>query len=204
MANADENDSGLLDALVSPVAEVVAPIAQVTAPLLTPVVDTAVQTLDPVLEPLRPVTAPVLAPVVGVVRDAPPPQVVEPLVPLPSAPPEVVAPVVPAVVPEAPAVALPQQVVPAKAEQTSAPDVAPPAQTPVQLPVQSPEGQSPAVPLALPGTTGSASSSGSTGTAVPDLPALSGVHPDNASPMASGKQQFRGSWCYYYGRNHPS
>ncbi|MCX2949707.1 hypothetical protein [Lentzea sp. NEAU-D7] len=204
VANADEGDSpGLLDgvtALVAPVTEpVLAPLA--------PAVDTVVQALSPALEPLQPVTAPLLAPVARTVQDVPVvPRALEPLVPQPSeqadVPPPVTpspVPLAPAVVPEVHAAALPDRVVvttPPRQQEMYAPDVAPP--------IEAPQKQSPEVPSALPGTTGSASSSGSGNTAVPDLPAGSGVRPHSESLVVSRDHQVHGSWCYYYGRNHPS
>ncbi|MEV6713669.1 hypothetical protein AB0M48_16695 [Lentzea sp. NPDC051208] len=218
VASADEGDSpGLLDGvttLVAPVTDALAPVTrtvtEVTDPLLAPTVDTVVQTLSPVLEPLQPVTAPLLAPVARTVQDVPVVlRIVEPLVTQPSdqadVPPPVTAPTVaevplaPAVVPEINTAALPDRVAVAtspRQQQMYAPDVAPP--------IEAPRKQSPEVPSALPGTTGTASSSGSASTAVSDLPAESGVRPHSESLVASQDHQVHGSWCYYYGRNHPS
>ncbi|MGW6441737.1 hypothetical protein [Lentzea sp. NPDC055074] len=185
----------------------------VTAPLLAPLaptVDSVVRVAGPVLEPLRPVTAPLLTPVVATVQDVPlVTRVAEPLVAQPSAPADVPpAPPVaqapdaqwtPAVVPESRAVVptdraavavLPQR------QHISAPDLAPP--------IEAPQQPLPDVPFALPGTTGSVSSNGSAGTAVSDLPTGSGVHAHGGSPAVSSEPQVHGSWCYYYGRNHPS
>ncbi|SMD19333.1 hypothetical protein [Lentzea albidocapillata] len=207
VASADEGDPpGLLDGVTTLVAPVTEPVL---APL-APTVDTAVQALSPVLEPLQPVTAPLLAPVARTVQDVPVvPRVVEPLVAQPSdqadAPPPVAAqpvpevPRAPAAAPEIHTAALSDRVAPAttpRQQQMYAPDVAPP--------IEAPERQSPDVPFALPGTTGSASSNGSTSPAVSDLPAGPGVRPHGESLVVSRDHQVHGSWCYYYGRNHPS
>ncbi|WP_330270512.1 hypothetical protein OG205_25035 [Lentzea sp. NBC_00516] len=206
VASADDGDS---PGLLGGVAELVAPVTEPVLAPLTPVVDTAVRTLSPVLEPLQPVTAPLLAPVVNTVRDVPVvPRIAEPLVAQPSAPAEVPPPVAVPETPPVPAVALtanavttsgvvPVPVPVAKApQQISAPDVAPP--------IEAPSSPSPDVPLVLPGTTGSVSSNGSTGLALSDLPAGSGIRPGVESLAVVTDHQIHGSWCYYYGRSHPS
>ncbi|MEU3650609.1 hypothetical protein AB0E59_45150 [Lentzea sp. NPDC034063] len=230
VASADEGDSpGLLGGvadLLAPVTDTVAPVTRditavadpvlkpvlkavepVTEPVLAPlapVVGTTVRTLSPVLEPLSPATEPLLAPVVNTVRDVPVvPRIAEPLVAQPSAPAEVSPPVavpetpqVPVVAPEvwaataAPVAKVPQQ------QHISAPDVAPP--------IEAPSPPSPDVPFVLPGTMGSASSGGSTGLVLADLPAGSGVRPSGESLVVVTGHQVHGSWCYYYGRSHPS
>ncbi|SDL38646.1 hypothetical protein SAMN04488074_110301 [Lentzea albidocapillata subsp. violacea] len=191
VASADEGDPpGLLDGVVTLV-------APVTEPVLAPTVDTAVHALSPVLEPLQPVTAPVLAPVARTVPVVP--RVVEPPVVQPPDQAEVPPPVAAQPVPEINTAALSDRVAPAttpRQQQMYAPDVAPPIEAPSQ--------PSPDVPLALPGTTGSASSSGSTGLVLSDLPAESGVRPSSESLVVVTDHQVHGSWCYYYGRNHPS
>lgn len=199
--------AAVADPVLAPVVRAAEPV---TGPLLAPLaptVDSAVRVVSPVLEPLQPVTAPLLAPVVSTVRDVPlVPRIAEPLMVRPSAPADVPpvpqvpdAPQAPAVVPEAHAVApadraavavLPQR------QQISAPEVVPPIEAPRQ--------PLPDVPFALPGTTGSVSSNGSASTAVPDLPAGSGVHAHGGSLVVGPDHQVHGSWCYYYGRNHPS
>lgn len=224
VASADDDSPGLLGGvagLVSPVTDAVAPgtgaltpVTKAVAPVtnaLAPVTREVAAVTDPVLEPLQPVTAPLLAPVAGTVQDLPVvPRIAEPLVARPSAPADVPpAPPVPqvpdapqatAVVPQAHAVVpagraavtvLPQQ------QQIPAPDVAPPIEAPRQQPL-------PEVPFALPGTTGSVSSTGSASTAVADLPAGPGVHAHGESLVVGPDHQVHGSWCYYYGRNHPS
>lgn len=228
VASADEGDSpGLLGgvgALISPVTDAVAPVAQQVAPVtepllapLAPIVDTVVRPLNPVLEPLQAVTAPLLAPVVSTVQDVPVvSQAAKPLVTqrsasadvpqpapaheVPAAVPAVPeAPWTPVIAPDAHAVALPDRVAVAmfpQQQQISASDVVPPTEVPLP--------PSPDVPFALPGTMGSVSSSGSTSPAVSDLPAGSGVRPNNGSLVVSTDHQVHGSWCYYYGRSHPS
>ncbi|MCR3749658.1 hypothetical protein [Lentzea californiensis] len=214
VASADEGDPpGLLDGvatLVAPVTDALAPVTEPVLAPLAPTVDTVVQTLGPVLEPLQPVTAPVLAPVARTVQDVPlVPQIVEPLVVQPSdqaeVPPPVAAqpvpetPRAPAVVPEAHTAALPGWIAAAttsRQQKMYAPDLAPP--------VEAPQRQSPDVPFALPGTTGQVSSNGSASQTVSDLPAGSGVRPHGESLAVNRDHQVHGSWCYYYGRNHPS
>jgi hypothetical protein len=211
VASADDGDS---PGLLGGVADLLAPVTEPVLAPLTPVVDTAVRTLSPVLEPLQPVTAPLLAPVVNTVRDVPVvPRIAEPLVAQPSAPAEVPPPVavpetppVSVVVPEAHAVTtsgvvpVPVAKVPVakvpQQRQISAPDVAPP--------IEAPSSPSPDVPLVLPSTTGSVSSNGSTGLALSDLPAGSGIRPGVESLAVVTDHQIHGSWCYYYGRSHPS
>jgi hypothetical protein len=208
VANAGEGDSpGLLDGvttLVAPVTDALAPVTrnvtEVTDPVLAPTADTVVQALSPALEPLQPVTAPLLAPVARTVQDVPVvPRIVEPLVAQPSDQADVPPPVTAPPVPDIRAAALPDRVAVAttsRQQQMYAPDVAPP--------IEAPQKQSPEVPSALPGTTGSVSSNGSASTAVPDLPAGSGVRPHSEPLVVSRDHQVHGSWCYYYGRNHPS
>ncbi|GGN28866.1 hypothetical protein GCM10011609_85440 [Lentzea pudingi] len=205
------------DPVLKPVLKAASPVTEPLLAPLTPVVDAVVRPLNPVLEPLQPVTAPLLAPVAETARDVPVvPRITEPLVtqrsapadvPPPTALPEV--PVAEPALPEAPwttgvasethAVALPGRAAAtmfSQQQQISASDVAPPAEAPLP--------PSPDVPFALPGTMGSVSSSGSTSPAVSDLPAGSGVRPDNGSLVVSTDHQVHGSWCYYYGRSHPS
>ncbi|ANZ39897.1 hypothetical protein BBK82_31510 [Lentzea guizhouensis] len=223
VANADDGEpSGLLGGvttLLSPVTEpVLAPLA--------PIVGAATQALDPVLEPLRPVTAPVLTPLVRTVQDVPVvPRIVDPLTTRSSAPGTVPPPVVVPVAPAVPAVSQVPQVpvvvpevrtvtwhdrvvhdrvvhdrgvvaVPTQRQQFDAPEVAPPIEAPSQ--------PSPDVPLVMPGTTGSASAGGSAGPAAGDLPAAAGVRPNDESLVVTAADQVHGSWCYYYGRSHPS
>jgi hypothetical protein len=212
VASADDGDSpGLLGgvaSLVSPVADAVAPVTEPVLAPLAPVVDPLVQVLSPVLEPLQPVTRPVLAPVVRTVRDVPVvPRIAEPLVAQQSAPADGVLPIAvpviaevpwtPVVWPEARTVALPDRTVVAMfQQQIPASAVAPPIEAPNQ--------PSPDVPFALPGATGTASSTGSAGPAVSDLPAESGARPQVEPLVMRADHQVHGSWCYYYGRNHPS
>lgn len=200
VASADDGDSpGLLGGVTDLVSPVVKPLLQTAEPVtepvlapLAPTVDTAVQALSSVLEPLQPVTAWLLTPVVT-----------QPSAPAGDVPPVTDAPQTetPASVaaPEVHWVALPDRIAVATAprqQEISAPDVVPP--------IEVPQRQSPDVPLAMPGTTGSASSSGTAGPAVSDLPAGSGVRPHGESLVVSRDHQVHGSWCYYYGRNHPS
>ncbi|RDI19887.1 hypothetical protein [Lentzea flaviverrucosa] len=202
--------TAVTDPVVRPVLKSVAPVTEPVLAPLAPTVDTVVRTLGPVLEPLQPAAAPVLAPVARTVQDVPlVPQIVKPLVAQPSdraaVPPPAAeqsmpeVPRAPAVVPETHAAALPGWVAAAvtpRQQQVYAPDVAPP--------VEAPQRQSPDVPFALPGTTGSASSNGSASQAVSDLPAGSGIRPHGESLVVNRDHQVHGSWCYYYGRNHPS
>lgn len=200
IASADEGDlPGLLGGVAEPV----------LTPL-TPVVDTTTEVLSPVLEPLQPVTAPLVTPVVNTVRGVPVvPRIADPLVGRSSTPAEAPPPPaeVPAV-PQTPVVApgihavAPFDAVPAtvpldlRQQQISAPDAAPP--------IEAPSPPSPDMPFALPGMTGSASSSGSTSLSLADLPATSGVHANDGTLAVVTDHQIHGSWCYYYGRNHPS
>jgi hypothetical protein len=202
--------TAVADPVVKPVLKAAAPVTGPLLKPLAPVVDTVTRTVSPVLEPLRPVTAPLLTPVVNAVQDVPVvPRIAEPLVVQPSAPAEVAPPEVVPVVPEVPqapvvtpqahAVVLPDRVaatVTPQPRQTAAHDVAPPIEVPSPL--------SPDVPSALPGTMGSASSTGSTGLALSDLPAPSGAGPGGEALVVVTDHQIHGSWCYYYGRNHPS
>ncbi|MFJ8961498.1 hypothetical protein ACIRG5_19120 [Lentzea sp. NPDC102401] len=201
--------------VVRPVLKAAAPVTEPVLAPLTPMVDAVVLPLSPVLEPLQPVTAPLLTPVVNTVQNVPVvPRITEPLVaqrsvpaevpPVAGAPP-VPAPAVadahwaPAIAPQTRAVSLPDRVETAmfpQRHQVSAPDMAPLTEVP------SPP--SPDVPFALPGAMGSVSSAGSTSSAVSDLPARSGVSPDGESLVVSAGHQVHGSWCYYYGRSHPS
>ncbi|MFJ5990595.1 hypothetical protein [Lentzea sp. NPDC092896] len=193
--------TAVADPVLKPVLKAVEPVTEPVLAPLAPVVDTTVRTLSPVLEPLSPATEPLLAPVVNTVRDVPVvPRIAEPLVAQPSAPAEVAAPdapLIPVVVPQAQAVA-PSGVAPAvkTPRQITAPDVAPPIEAPSPPP--------PDVPFVLPGTMGSASSGGSTGLVLADLPAGSGVRPSGESLVVVTGHQVHGSWCYYYGRSHPS
>ncbi|SES00621.1 hypothetical protein SAMN05216188_11969 [Lentzea xinjiangensis] len=209
--------AAVTDPVLKPVLKAAAPVTEPLLAPLAPVVDTVVRPLNPVLDSLQPVTAPLLAPVVGTVQDVPVvPRIAEPLVTQRSAPADVPqpapvlevpvgvpavpeAPWTPVIAPDAYAVALPDRVAVAmfdQQQQISASDVVPPAEAPLP--------PSPDVPFALPGTMGSVSSSGSTSPAVSDLPAGSGVRPDNGSLVVSADHQVYGSWCYYYGRSHPS
>ncbi|HEX7304952.1 hypothetical protein [Lentzea sp.] len=203
--------TAVVDPVVQPVLLAVKPVTEPVLAPLAPVVGTATQALGPVVKPLQPVTSPLLTPVVNTVRDVPVvPRIVDPLVARPSAPAEVPpapvpavpgTPQTPVVVPEVHAVASSGSVPVAVArtpqrQQIAAPDVAPP--------IEAPSPASPDVPFALPGMTGSASSTGSTGLAVSDLPARSGAHADDESLVVVTDHQVHGSWCYYYGRNHPS
>ncbi|MFJ8963271.1 hypothetical protein ACIRG5_28180 [Lentzea sp. NPDC102401] len=209
--------AAVTDPVLKPVLKAAAPVTEPLLAPLAPIVDTVVRPLSPVLEPLQLVTAPLLAPVVSTVQDVPVvPQAAKPLVtqrsastdvpqpaPVPDVPiavpavPE--APWTPVIAPDAYAVALPDRVAVAmfpRQQQISASDVVPPTEAPLP--------PSPDVPFALPGTMGSVSSSGSTSPAVSDLPAGSGVRPNNGSLVVSTDHQVHGSWCYYYGRSHPS
>ncbi|MDX8048522.1 hypothetical protein SK571_03945 [Lentzea sp. BCCO 10_0798] len=209
--------AAVTDPVLKPALKAAAPVTEPLLAPLAPIVDTVVRSLNPVLDSLQPVTAPLLAPVVGTVQDAPVvPRIAEPLVTQRSAPADVPQPTpvpdvpvavpaipevlrTPVIAPDAYAVALPGRVavvVFPQQRQISASDVAPPTEAPLP--------PSPDVPFALPGTMGSVSSSGSTSPAVSDLPAGSGVRPNNGSLVVSTDHQVYGSWCYYYGRSHPS
>lgn len=209
--------AAVTDPVLKPVLKATAPVTEPLLAPLAPIVDTVMRPLNPVLEPLQPVTAPLLAPVVSTVQDVPVvSQAAKPLVtqrsasadvpqPAPAHEVPVAVPAVPetpwtpVIAPDAYAVALPDRVAVAmfpQQQQISAPDVAPPTEVPLP--------PSPDVPFALPGTMGSVSSSGSTSPAVSDLPARSGVRPDSESQVVVTDHQAPGSWCYYYGRGHPS
>ncbi|WP_157529015.1 hypothetical protein [Nocardia sp. NRRL S-836] len=205
--------AAVADPVLKPVLTAAAPLAEPVLAPLAPTLDSVTQVLSPAIEPLRPVTAPLLTPVVNSVRDVPVvPRIAEPLVAQQSAPADVVPPITVPVVPQAPltpvsvqaaevqAVTLSDRVAAvlevAQWQRISVPAVAPP--------IEAPSSPSPDLPLTLPGTTGSASSSGSTSPAVADLPAGSGVGPDSEPLAVIADHQVHGSWCYYYGRSHPS
>lgn len=208
---------GVADPVLKPVLKVARPVTEPVLAPLAPVVDTATRALSPVLEPLQPVTGPVLAPVVGAAQDVPVvPRLAEPLVTQPSTPADVppaadispptavpsaldAPPVLAVTAPEPRVALLPGRaaagIVP-QSQQISAPEMAPPNEVPFP--------PSPDVPLALPGTMGSVSSSGSTGSVVSDVPAAQGMRPGGESLAVITDHQVHGSWCYYYGRSHPS
>jgi len=202
--------AAVADPVLKPVLKVGAPVTEPLVAPLAPIVGTVVRPLNPVLEPLQPVTAPLLAPVAGTVQDVPVvPRIVEPLVAQRSAPADVLpvpdAPLVPEVpqmpAPEVYTAALSGHVWAATAEtpqqqQISAPDAAPP--------IEAPQQPMPDVPLALPGTMGSVSSNGSASPVMADLPARQGVRPHVEVLVVDSNEWIHGSWCYYYGRSHPS
>ncbi|MEV6235703.1 hypothetical protein [Lentzea sp. NPDC051838] len=181
VASADDDAPGLLDGVTE---SVLAPLNTV----LDPVVALVVQSVEPVLAPLQPVVEPLLTPVdnpsvpVEVTPPAPAPDQVVPL-----------EPVVPAVGWTDPVAA---PATPPAGQQQSTQDVAPMKSVPAE--------PSPDVPLALPGTTGTAASSGSASPAAADLPSRRGDRPRGSSSAVVRGDQILGSWCYYYGRSHPS
>ncbi|WP_439663811.1 hypothetical protein ACSHWB_21620 [Lentzea sp. HUAS TT2] len=222
VASADDDSPGLLGgvtSLVSPVVDVLAPVTEPVLTPLAPAVDSVTESLSPVLEPLQPVTAPLLAPVVSTVQDVPVvPRIAEPLVAKKTAPAEVMpvpqAPVVaaetPAAAPETPA-AQPDRVAAWVAETPQWHQIAGPqiAEHPITAPDAAPAPEAPRqplpeVPFALPGTTGSVLSGGSASPVVADLPARQGIPAHDEVLVVGSNDWIHGSWCYYYGRSHPS
>lgn len=196
--------------VLAPVNAVAQPLLEPLNAVLDPVVAPVVQTVEPVLAPLQPAVGPLLTPVVKAVPNVPVvARAAEPLVTSPSAPAEVA--------PVAPPVSTPDTAVPVEAKvptsawaepvvvaaklpqqqrQPSAPDVAPLKSAPT--------GPAPDMPFVLSGMTGTAASGGSASSLTAVLPARQGPGPHGASlPVVRG-DQVHGSWCYYYGRSHPS